>query len=53
MLAINQQPIEARHGAHLGAVAAGQAQPQANLGPVFSEGLFETIDWSFHNVSFK
>ena len=53
MLAINQQPIKARHGAHLGAVTAGHAQPQTNLGAVFSEGLFETIDWRFHDISFK
>jgi ABC-type microcin C transport system duplicated ATPase subunit YejF len=53
MLAINQQPIKARHGAHLSAVTAGQAQPQANLGTVFSNGLFKTVDRSFHDVSFK
>jgi hypothetical protein len=53
VLAINQQPIKARHGAHLGAVAAGQAKPQANLGAVFSKRLFETINRSFHDVSFK
>jgi hypothetical protein len=31
VLAIDQQPIKARHGTHLGAVTAGHAHPQTNL----------------------
>jgi len=53
MFTIDQQPIKTRHGAHFGGVTAGHAHPQTNLGLLFSDGFFETIDRSFHVASFS
>jgi hypothetical protein len=47
VLAVDQQPVEACPGADLGAVGAGQAQPQADLRALVGQGLLERVDWGF------
>ena len=53
VFAVDQQPVETGAGQQLGAVGAGQAQPQADLYFAVFQRRLEAVGWVLHGVFLK